>query len=71
MGFVTIFIVFVGEDWNKVMYYFYRSQGQVAIVFFSILYISLNLTLMNLFLVNVLSNFRDNQELETKNDAED
>ena len=32
---------------------------------------SLNLTLMNLFLVNVLSNFRDNQDLVSNNDAED
>ena len=56
-GFISIFIVFVGEDWNSVMYDHYRSQGYIAVFFFSVLYICLNLMLMNLFLVNVLANF--------------
>ena len=56
-GFIAIFIVFVGEDWSSVMYTHYRSQGSIAQIFFPILFVCLNLMLMNLFLVNVLINF--------------
>ena len=57
MGFVTIFVVFIGEDWNNVMYKHYRGGGWIAMVFFPILFIALNLILLNLFLAILLKNF--------------
>lgn len=33
-GFLTIFIVLTGENWDAVMYDFTRTSGPIAIVFF-------------------------------------
>jgi hypothetical protein len=39
------------------MYAFYRSQGNIAMVFFPLIYIAMNLIMLNLFLAILLSNF--------------
>ena len=52
----TIFIVFIGEDWQTVLFDF-REMGWVATSFFIVLFISLNLVLLNLFLAILLENF--------------
>ena len=56
-GFVTIFVVFIGEMWNEVMYDHYRGERIASIIFFPLLYVTLNLVLLSLFLVILLKNF--------------
>ena len=57
MAFTAIFIVFIGEDWQSVMHNHYRVVGNIALVFFPVLYIMLNLILLNLFLAVLLGSF--------------
>ena len=57
MAFVTIFIVFIGEDWNNVMYRHERVLGMIGTVVFPIFFVALNLILLNLFLAILLKNF--------------
>ena len=56
-GMATIFIIFIGDDWNSIMALHYRAEGQIALVFFPVIYISLNLIMLNLFLAILLGNF--------------
>ena len=56
-GFVTIFVVFIGEMWNEVMYDHYRGEKVASLIFFPLLYVTLNLILLSLFLVILLKNF--------------
>ena len=57
MGCVTIFIVFIGEDWNNVMYKHERVLGWLGSAVFPLFYVTLNLILLNLFLAILLKNF--------------
>lgn len=59
MGFTTIFIVFIGEDWNSVMYDHTRSQGVGCILIFMVIFIVGNLIMLNLFLAILLKNFEE------------
>jgi voltage-dependent calcium channel L type alpha-1D len=66
-AFTTIFVIFVGDDWNAIMYDHYRviyevspTQANTCIVFFIIIFIAGNIILLNLFLGILFSNF-DNQ----------
>jgi len=61
---ITIFIVAVGDDWNSIMYDFYRYlkptsdlAGLGAICFFVLMYIMMNLLLLNLFLAILLDSY--------------
>jgi voltage-dependent calcium channel L type alpha-1D len=58
-GFTTIFIVFIGEDWNSSMYDHVRATGNGSIFFFVSLFILGNLVLLNLFLAILLKNFEE------------
>ena len=58
-GIITIFIVFIGEDWNSSMYDVYRATGGGAYLFFISLFIIGNLILLNLFLAILLKNFEE------------
>ena len=58
-GFTTIFIVFIGEDWNSSMYDHVRTRGMGAVFFFISLFILGNLVLLNLFLAILLKNFEE------------
>lgn len=58
-GFTTIFIVFIGEDWNSSMYDHVRATGKGSIFFFISLFILGNLVLLNLFLAILLKNFEE------------
>lgn len=63
-GFTTIFIVFIGEDWNSVMYDHARVQGDIinltgTIVIFIFIFIVGNLIMLNLFLAILLKNFEE------------
>ena len=61
---MTIFIVAVGEDWNFVMYDYYRALKSTnpnfaifSILFFVLMYIMMNLLLLNLFLAILLASY--------------
>jgi len=76
MAFISIFIVFIGDDWNAIMYNHYRAflfddeqhltsskvAAYGAITFFVVLFIVGNLVLMNLFLAILLSNFEPKED---------
>lgn len=73
-GLTTIFIVFIGEDWNSVMYDHYRATGAFTIAYFIFLFIFGNLILLNLFLAILLKNFeeppgQEDEELEEDEDG--
>ena len=56
-GFISIFIIFIGEDWQQSMYEHYRGQGILSICFFPIVYISLCMIMFNLFLAILIESF--------------
>ena len=70
-GLTTIFIVFIGEDWNSVMYDHYRATGAFTIVYFIFLFIFGNLILLNLFLAILLKNFEEPPGQEEEEDEEE
>jgi hypothetical protein len=59
LGFTTVFIVFIGEDWNSVMYDHTRAQGYACVAFFMFVFIVGNLIMLNLFLAILLKNFEE------------
>ena len=63
MGMLTIFVMFIGEDWNNVMYKHERVIGWLCKIVFPLFLVTLNWILLNLFLAILLSNF--DQILET------
>ncbi|XP_072014634.1 voltage-dependent calcium channel type A subunit alpha-1-like isoform X8 [Amphiura filiformis] len=72
---MTVFQILTGEDWNMVMYYAIESQGGVpsgmyASVYFVILVLFGNYTLLNVFLAIAVDNLANAQEL-TKLDEEE
>lgn len=54
MGFTSIFAVAIGDDWNYLMAMAYRAEGFIAIVFYTLVFIFMNLILLNLFLAILL-----------------
>ena len=72
MAFVSIFIVFIGEDWNSVMYSHERVIGWSGSVVFPLFYVALNLILLNLFLAILLKNFDEvvDNDKQGDNDAD-
>ncbi|XP_055964118.1 LOW QUALITY PROTEIN: voltage-dependent R-type calcium channel subunit alpha-1E [Sorex fumeus] len=72
---MTVFQILTGEDWNEVMYNGIRSQGGVssgmwAAVYFIILTLFGNYTLLNVFLAIAVDNLANAQEL-TKDEQEE
>ena len=63
MALTSIFVVFIGEDWHTIMHSHYRVEGVSALLFFPLLYISLNLIMLNLFLAILLQNFETDSNL--------
>lgn len=70
-GFTTIFIVFIGEDWNSVMYDHVRCMGWISVGFFIPIFIIGNLIMLNLFLAILLKNFEEPPEKEDPPPPED
>ncbi|KAL6111172.1 cacna1a [Pungitius sinensis] len=72
---MTVFQVLTGEDWNMVMYYGIESQGgvndkgMVFSIFFIVLTLFGNYTLLNVFLAIAVDNLANAQEL-TKDEEE-
>ena len=60
MGFTSIFAIAIGDDWNLMMAMAYRAEGFVAIIFYLVVFIFMNLMLLNLFLAILLENFDEN-----------
>ena len=71
MAFTAIFIVFIGEDWQAVMHNHYRVSGTVALIFFPVLYIMLNLILLNLFLAVLLGSFEQTDDGKDKKEEQE
>jgi len=53
-GFVTIFIVLIGDNWNTIMYTFFNTSGGIAALFFVTLQVFGKYVLLNLFLAILL-----------------
>ncbi|XP_069465799.1 voltage-dependent N-type calcium channel subunit alpha-1B isoform X3 [Ambystoma mexicanum] len=71
---LTVFQILTGEDWNAVMYHGIQSQGGVqggmfSCVYFIILTLFGNYTLLNVFLAIAVDNLANAQEL-TKDEEE-
>ncbi|KAM4663937.1 voltage-dependent N-type calcium channel subunit alpha-1B [Discoglossus pictus] len=71
---LTVFQILTGEDWNVVMYYGIESQGGVSkgmysCIYFIILTLFGNYTLLNVFLAIAVDNLANAQEL-TKDEEE-
>ncbi|KAG9477608.1 hypothetical protein GDO78_012888 [Eleutherodactylus coqui] len=71
---LTVFQILTGEDWNTVMYFGIESQGGVSkgmysCVYFIILTLFGNYTLLNVFLAIAVDNLANAQEL-TKDEEE-
>lgn len=66
---MTVFQILTGEDWNEVMYYGIESQGGVKdkgmifSIFFIVLTLFGNYTLLNVFLAIAVDNLANAQEL--------
>ncbi len=56
---ILIFVVLSGEDWQVIMYDFYRHYGPSAAIFFVCLVIIGNFIFLNLFLAILLKDFED------------
>nr|CAA48041.1 brain calcium channel BII-2 [Oryctolagus cuniculus]prf//2011160B Ca channel BII-2 [Oryctolagus cuniculus] len=72
---MTVFQILTGEDWNEVMYNGIRSQGGVSsgmwsAVYFIVLTLFGNYTLLNVFLAIAVDNLANAQEL-TKDEQEE
>uniref|UniRef100_A0A8C3IS63 Calcium voltage-gated channel subunit alpha1 E n=1 Tax=Chrysemys picta bellii TaxID=8478 RepID=A0A8C3IS63_CHRPI len=71
---MTVFQILTGEDWNEVMYNGIRSQGGVrsgmwSSIYFIILTLFGNYTLLNVFLAIAVDNLANAQELTKVRDA--
>ena len=62
MGITSIFAVAIGDDWNYFMAMTYRAEGVIAIIFYPLVFIWMNLVLLNLFLAILLANFDEVDE---------
>ena len=74
----TIFIVAVGDDWNAIMYGYYRAfhnsskvSAYFVIMFFMVMYIMMNMLLLNLFLAILLETYGDKPKTDEELMAED
>mmetsp|Transcript_40272 Transcript_40272/g.61452 ORF Transcript_40272/g.61452 Transcript_40272/m.61452 type:complete len:188 (-) Transcript_40272:5238-5801(-) len=63
-GFVSVFVCFIGEDWQLVMHDYIRATNDLlkSYLFFVSLMVVGNLFLMNLFLAILLKNFEEVKE---------
>ena len=60
-GFISVFIIFIGEDWQVSMYEHYRHLGILSMFFFPVVYISLCMIMINLFLAILIESFLDTE----------
>uniref|UniRef100_A0A915BGY2 Voltage-dependent calcium channel type A subunit alpha-1 n=2 Tax=Parascaris univalens TaxID=6257 RepID=A0A915BGY2_PARUN len=74
---ITVFQILTGEDWNEVMYLAIESQGgvygggMVYCVYFIVLVLFGNYTLLNVFLAIAVDNLANAQELTAAEEADE
>ncbi|KAJ8274005.1 hypothetical protein COCON_G00086300 [Conger conger] len=73
---MTVFQILTGEDWNEVMYNGIRSQGGVqsgmwSSIYFIVLTLFGNYTLLNVFLAIAVDNLANAQELTKEEEEEE
>lgn len=56
-GFITIFQILTGENWNAVMYYGIKAVGWYASFYFVFVVVAGNFVILNLFLAILMGNF--------------
>uniref|UniRef100_A0A914C6B3 Voltage-dependent calcium channel type A subunit alpha-1 n=1 Tax=Acrobeloides nanus TaxID=290746 RepID=A0A914C6B3_9BILA len=74
---ITVFQILTGEDWNEVMYIAIESQGgvygggMVYCIYFIVLVLFGNYTLLNVFLAIAVDNLANAQELTAAEEADE
>uniref|UniRef100_A0A914MNP8 Voltage-dependent calcium channel type A subunit alpha-1 n=1 Tax=Meloidogyne incognita TaxID=6306 RepID=A0A914MNP8_MELIC len=74
---ITVFQILTGEDWNEVMYLAIESQGgiygggMVYCIYFIVLVLFGNYTLLNVFLAIAVDNLANAQELTAADEADE
>ena len=63
---ILIFVVLSGEDWQVIMYDYYRHYGVSAAIFFVALVVIGNFIFLNLFLAILLKDFEDPENFTKK-----
>ena len=63
-GFILVFTVLTGENWDSTMFQFARSHGYIAILYFISLVIIGVMIFLNLFLAILLENFEETNDEE-------
>lgn len=63
-GFIVVFIVLTGENWDDTMFKFAKQRGYIAIFFFISLVIIGVMIFLNLFLAILLENFEIEEDEE-------
>jgi Ion transport protein len=63
-GFIVVFTVLTGENWDDTMFQFTRRKGYISILFFVSLIIIGVMIFLNLFLAILLENFDDDEDEE-------
>ena len=71
MSIATVFAVAIGDDWNYFMALAYRAEGFIALVFYPIVFVFMNLVLLNLFLAILLQNFENRERFGKKVEHEE
>ena len=73
MSFTSIFAVAIGDDWNLFMMKAFRAEGSIALFYYPVVFIVMNLVLLNLFLAILLHNFEETSgsKEEKVNEAEE
>ncbi|XP_071647027.1 voltage-dependent calcium channel type A subunit alpha-1 isoform X16 [Temnothorax longispinosus] len=67
---LTVFQILTGEDWNEVMYKGIESQGMAHSLYFIVLVLFGNYTLLNVFLAIAVDNLANAQELSAAEEEE-
>ena len=69
-GFILVFTVLTGENWDSTMFQFARSHGYIAIFYFISLVIIGVMIFLNLFLAILLENFEEGSDDEDEEKKE-
>lgn len=65
-AFLSVFIIFTGENWNEMMYDGMRSTNPIAAIYFIVVIVVGNIIILQLLVAIVLSNFDESRKLTTK-----
>ena len=65
-AFLSVFIIFTGENWNEMMYNGMRSTTPIAALYFMVVIVVGNIIILQLLVAIVLSNFDESRKLTAK-----